>query len=112
MWCHPKKGDDEFTKYDSLEEAEKGVEELKRKGYAEVEKPLAVYLENNRYYEAYPENLEKRTRDMILNGEIVGHLAGKVKEQLEASIADKEQLKALKNVITDIIYQWWIKEGE
>ena len=38
-----------------------------------------------------------------------GYLVGRVKEVLEASISDEYQLKALKNVMADVIHDWWSK---
>jgi hypothetical protein len=38
-----------------------------------------------------------------------GYLVGQVREVLEASIQDERQLKALKGVMDDRLYEWWDK---
>lgn len=48
----------------------------------------------------------------IVSERRVGNLVGKVKEQLEASIQDKEQRTALKNLVTDVIYDWFGDIGD
>ena len=47
--------------------------------------------------------------DIGINDVYFGYLVGQVREVLEASISDKDQLKALKGVMDDRLYDWWKK---
>lgn len=42
-----------------------------------------------------------------ISNEYVGYLTGQLREILEASFVNEDQLRALKNIVADRVYQWW-----
>lgn len=48
----------------------------------------------------------------LVTTQYLGYLVGQVKEIIEATTPSESQSKALKNIITDKIYDWWNNIGD
>lgn len=56
-------------------------------------------------------DIDAATMRRVVSADGVGAMVGGVKEILEASVADKRQCVALKNIVADKIYQVWREWG-